>query len=91
MPYCRSSLRPFEGIKLLHIEGDNLVQTAAEVVARRFVSIVSRLGNFAQPGLREDESVVVSRAEGMGSQGFKDGPGPFSILCLTTDLSIKVM
>ena len=91
MPYCRSSLRRFEGIKLLHIEADNLVQTAGEVVAKRCVPIVSRLGNFAEPGLREEERVVVSRAEGMGAQGFKDGPGPFSILCFTTELSIKVM
>jgi hypothetical protein len=34
------------------------------------------VGNFAQPGLREEERVDGARAEAMGVQGFKDGPGP---------------
>jgi hypothetical protein len=77
MPYYRSSVRRSEGIKLLHIQGDNLVQTTAEVVAKRSVSIVWTLGNFAQPGLREEERVDVARAEAIWAQGIKDGPGPF--------------
>jgi hypothetical protein len=33
------------------------------------------VGNFAQPGLREEERVDGAFAEAMGVQGFKD-PGP---------------
>ena len=70
MPYCRSSLRRFEGIKLLHIEGDNLVQTAAEVVAKRSVSIVSRLGNFAQTKATGRGKSRCVTCRGNGSSGF---------------------
>jgi len=43
-PYCKSSFRRFEGIKLLHIQGDNLVQTEAEIVAKKeCVDCVKRL------------------------------------------------
>jgi hypothetical protein len=41
---CQSSFRRFEGIKFLHIQGDNMVQTEAEVVAKKeFVDCVKRL------------------------------------------------
>jgi hypothetical protein len=33
------------------------------------------VGNFAQPGLREEERVYGACAEAMRVQGFKDGPG----------------
>jgi len=74
MPYCKTSFRRFEGIKLLIIQDDNLVQTAPEVVAKKeCIECVKRPGIFAQPGLREEERVGGARAEAMGVQGFKDG------------------